>query len=380
MHTKKIGIGKILFKYLFSELLLYCLVSFLFFFVIFFVNNLLVSIQEELVNNVSAALILKFFLYSIPIVIANAAPYAAFVGSLMCLGRFVSEYEFLSLSSLGISDKKIVLPVVAVAIVFSFINFCLNDVLIPYTAPKLNEVFMQMKTQSPAMELQSYSIKRNNDVIIATGLVEKDKVNDILIIDNSEKDKINFLSAKNAVFLSSDNKEILLSLQPLQPRLLTVDSTKSGNFDYAYGEKLTYNFLISEIKDQSVFQIGPGQMSSYDLAKKIKQLHTDKNTSDRYLNWYNLEFQKKFSIPFGTLFFVFLAYALSINLKIYNQGIGFVIGLLISVCYWAVLMFGQQLSVEQDVDSTITAWLPNLILIISASILFWKKLKELKAW
>lgn len=372
---KKNTIGKTLFLYLFQEMLLYCFVSFLFFFVIFFVNNLLVEIQGNLIKNVSLSLILKFFLYSLPIVIANAAPYSAFIGALMCLGRFVSDYEFIALNSLGLSNKKILLPTMAIAIVLSLLNFFVNDILIPYTAPKLNTVYLEMMSENPAMQIQSYSIKRADQTIIAAGEVTKESISDLVIIDTSEKGKLNFLSAKETLLAKNSNPEVLLSLEPINPRLLILNTSNPKAFDYIYGEKLTYNFLTSELQSLGVFSLGPGQLSFFDLYNKIKELKEESTTSTTYINWYNLELHKKFSIPFGALFFIFLAYTLSINLKLYNQGVGFVIGLFISVVYWAILMFGQRVSIDHGLNSTLAAWLPNLLLVAMGIALLWRQTK-----
>ncbi|MBQ7612486.1 MAG: LptF/LptG family permease [Spirochaetaceae bacterium] len=370
---KKLRIGKTLFFYIFTEMMLYCFVSFLFFFVIFFVNNLLVEIQGNLIKNVSIALIMKFFLYSLPIVVANAAPYSAFVGALMCLGRFASDYEFIALNSLGLSHTRILLPTMAVALTFSLLNFFTNDILIPFTAPKLNDTYLEMMSENPAMQLQSHSIRQANQTIIAAGEVTKEGVSDIVIIDSSEPHKTTFLSAKTAKLAKTNNPEILLSLQPIKPRLFILDTHTKYDFDYAYAENMTYNFLASEQQNFGLFSLGPGQLSFSDLRKRIKEIQSESITNTSYLNWYNLELHKKFSIPFGALFFIFLAYTISINLKLYNQGLGFVVGLFISVAYWAILMMGQQLSVENKLDSTIGAWIANAVLLVVALILVWKK-------
>lgn len=373
---KKVGIGKILFRYIFFEILLYSFVAFLFFFVIFFVNNLLVTVQENIIKNVSASLILKFFLYSVPIVIANAAPYSAFVGTLMCLGRFVSDYEFVSLTSLGIPDRKILLPVLAAALCMSAINFAVNDFLIPATAQDLNDTIAELRTENPSMQIQSYSIKKTDKTVIASGEVSKQGINDMLLIDNSQNDTIYFLSAKHAQLVKQDNREIIMSLEPIAPQFFSVKKNNLENFEYAYGEKLSYNFLQAEFPNDAYGLLGPGQYSSYDLAKKIKLMREDESTSPEYLNWYKLEFQKKFSIPFGAAFFILLAYTISCNLKLYNQGLGFVIGLFISVCYWAIFMTGQSLSLDGKVNGIFAAWLPNCLLLFISCVLILKTVRR----
>ena len=374
-NIRKGRIGANIFLYVLSEILLYCFVAFLFFFVIFFVNNLLVNIQDNLIKNVSLSLIMEFFLYSVPVVIANAAPYSAFIGTLMCLGRFVGDSEFIALNALGISDRQILIPVMAAALILGLSNFFLNDFLIPYTAPKLNKIAEEMIRENPATQIQSYSIKKVNKIIIASGKVEKNTVNDLVIIDMTAANTVNILSAKTTQSATPSSSAILMALTPLSPKLLMLNKNAPQTFDYAYGEKLTYNFLLSELDNRTLFSLSPGQLSSRDLAKKINTMKETQETSKEYLNWFALEFHKKFSIPLGAVFFIFLAYWLSRNLKLYNQGVGFVVGLLISVCYWALLMFGQQLAVQRHFHGAVTAWLPNVLLLFIGLALMKHKLR-----
>ena len=272
-NIRKGRIGANIFLYVLSEILLYCFVAFLFFFVIFFVNNLLVNIQDNLIKNVSLPLIMEFFLYSVPVVIANAAPYSAFIGTLMCLGRFVGDSEFIALNALGISDRQILIPVMVAALILGLSNFFLNDFLIPYTAPKLNKIAEEMIRENPATQIQSYSIKKVNKIIIASGKVEKNTVNDLVIIDMTAANTVNILSAKTTQSATPSSSAILMALTPISPKLLMLNKNAPQTFDYAYGEKLTYNFLLSELDNRTLFSLSPGQLSSRDLAKKINTMN-----------------------------------------------------------------------------------------------------------
>ncbi|PIE99099.1 MAG: hypothetical protein CR988_00145 [Treponema sp.] len=374
MRGSRILPSKTIFLYIFKEILLYCGIAFLFFFVIFFVNNILAEIREDLIKNVSLGLILKFMFYSIPIVIANAAPYSALIGTLMCFGRFTSDYEILSMNALGLSSRIILVPTLLAAIFISLLSFFVNDILIPISALKLNKIQIEMMTATPTVDMESYSIKRSKNMVMVTGAVDENVINDLLIIDDSDNESIRFISAGKSLLKSGNGKGILMSIDFEDPILLRINKNDKKDYEFSHGEKLTYNILIKEFKQDAMVGIGPGQLSSYDLYNKIKKMKEDPNASLRRLNFYNLEFQKKFVVPFGAFFFILLAYALSTSVKLYNQGVGFVIGLLISVGYWSVLMGGQQLTVEKNINSFITMWLPNALLLIIAVLLLGKRI------
>ena len=113
-------------------------------------------------------------------------------------------------------------------------------------------------------------------------------------------------------------------------------------------------------------------MTSLDLYRDIQE-KIKEGAAERTLNIYMMEFSKKFSIPFGAFFFVLLAAAISGAGKLHNQSVGFVLGLLICVAYWAFLMGGQTLALSRDLNGSLAVWLPNIMLFVSAIFFFVRK-------
>jgi lipopolysaccharide export LptBFGC system permease protein LptF len=115
---------------------------------------------------------------------------------------------------------------------------------------------------------------------------------------------------------------------------------------------------------------GPREMSSTMILQKINELQDDAKTANIYI----LEFNKRYSIPFGALFFAFLALSLSIVLKNrLKTALG--IGLLSCVLYWAVLMAGQIFSINKEKYGAFIMWLPNILFLFISIILLLVKYK-----
>ena len=90
---------------------------------------------------------------------------------------------------------------------------------------------------------------------------------------------------------------------------------------------------------------------------------TDK-PSDRTLQVYQLEYYKKFSIPFGAFFFVVLAFPLGLLAKKSGSTMGFGVGILISVIYWALLLGGQTLGTRLAWSPFWSIWAPNAAVLL----------------
>ena len=367
----KLG-GAIVFRYIFKELFLYFAVCFLFFFFIFFVNQILLMAEEILSKKAPLKDVMLLMFYSLPFIIATAAPYAALVGTLMGLGRFVSDLEFVSMSALGISSFYMLIPVFSIGLFISIISFITNDIFLPWGSVKFNEVYFNLATSTPALELESFSIKRGNNTIVIAGLIKENIVNNILIVDKTADDETKVLGASKTEIETSDSPSIVMKLNILNPRMLNLDLQDRTKYDVAYGDCITYNVLSEDIRYNFAGSMGPDKMTSLDLYRDIKN-KIKENASERTLNIYMMEFNKKFSIPFGAFFFVMLAAAISGAGKLHNQSVGFVLGLLISVSYWAILMGGQTLALNRNLNGSIAMWLPNAMLFSVAIFFFIKK-------
>ena len=364
---------KQLFLYILKEMLLYFFVCFLFLFFIFFVNNILLLASDVLSKHAPFKDVALLMLYSLPAVIANAAPFAALIGILMGLGRFVSDLEFLSMNALGVSPRFLMLPVLLFGLVVSVVSFFTNDVLLPVSAINFRRVYWDIATSTPALELSSYSIKRNHNAVVVTGLIQDGKIHNLLIVDKNADKAFRILGTQAAEIEKSNDPSIVMSLKMLLPHLLILDSSDKKKYDAVNGETVTYNVLAKSIRSSYFNTIGPSEMSSLDLYKDIKEKQTQ-NEDNRTLNLYWMEFHKKFSIPFGAFFFVLLAFAISSAGKVHNQGVGFVLGLLIAVAYWALFMGGQTLCLRLDWNGTVAMWVPNIMVFAAAIVLLGKKL------
>ena len=347
---------KQLFLYIVKEMLLYFFVCFLFLFFIFFVNNILLLAEDVLSKQAPFKDVALLMLYSLPAVIANAAPFAALIGILMGIGRFVSDLEFLSMNALGISPRFLMLPV-----------------LLPASAVNFRRVYWDIATSTPALELASYSIKRNRNAVVVTGLVQDGKIHNLLIVDKNANKAFRILGTQTAEIEKSDDPSIVMSLKMTHPHLLMLDSSDKKKYDAVTGEAVTYNVLAKSIKSSYFNTIGPSEMSSLDLYKDIKEKQAQ-NEDKRMLNLYWMEFHKKFSIPFGAFFFVLLAFAISSAGKVHNQGIGFGLGLSIAVAYWALFMGGQTLCLRLDWNGSAAMWVPNLVVFVVSIVLLGKRL------
>ncbi len=368
------GINRhVLFRYLMKELFLYFFIAFLFFFMVFFVNQILLLAESVLKQRVPLASVFRLISYSLPMVISQSAPFATLVGFLMCLGRLATENEVLIFRASGQGYRIILIPVLILGLLISITSFFVNDYLLPVGTLKFNRLKKEIIVSNPAVELESNSIKRTNDKTLVIGQVNKQNVSDLIFFDTDSDGKQRIIVADESVVQKSNGVGVLMTLDMQTPTVITLDSSKKKDYEYVYADEMSLNIFESTFFDQNT-KIRPSEMTSYDLSQKIKDMEKQENVKPKELNRYKLEYNKKFSVPFGSIFFAILALPLALLFGKHNgQTIGLIIGLFISVAYWAMMIIGQIFGSRSGLSGFWTMWLPN-ILIGGSGILFYIKL------
>ncbi len=360
----------ILTKYLLKELWVYFLIAFLFFFLIFFVNHLLLTAEDILEKRVPVSQVMLFIFYSLPFIIAQSAPFATLVGFLMCLGRMVSDNEILILRATGHSFAFLITPALILGLLISLASFFVNDYLLPMGTIAYNRLYVSILVSNPSVELESYSIKRYENSTLIIGEVEGTNLSDLMLFDTDSEGQDRVIIASDVTVASPENTGVAMRLDMGNSTSTFFNTSNPATFDFLESQEASMN-LFSSNYFPSFTGSNPREMTFYDLRNEINTMKQVESTDPQVLNSYELEYHKKFSLPFGSIFFAFLAFPVAIVFGKHNgQTIGLIIGITIAVLYWAFLIVGQQFGLRNGIDGFITMWLPNILVAITGLIFF----------
>ena len=357
----------VMMRYLVKELLLYFLIAFL------FMKNQVRSIEKH----VPLMDVMKLMSYSLPFIIAQSAPFGTLVGFLMCIGRLMTDNEILILRATGTSFFRLSLPVIILGIIISIASFFVNDYLLPLGTIQYNKLYKQIIFSNPNVEMESNSIKRTSNSILVIGEVNDRNVSDLLLFDTDNDGNQRLIIASETELLDPSDSTVMMQLRMRNPSVVQFDNENKDTYEYVLSDYTTMNIFASQFIQTNSSGTNPREMTSYDLKKYIEKLKTKKNTSKRTLNTYNLEYHKKFSLPFGSIFFALLAFPLAILFGKHNgQTIGLIIGILISVLYWSLMTLGQIFGLRNGMNGFISMWLPNLLVGIFGCIFIFFLVKK----
>ena len=416
-------LSRTLFMYLIRDIAFAFFISFIFFFCIFFINQLLLMAQQILTKRVPLYQVVLLLFYAAPSIIALSTPFAALMGILMTVGRMSSDNEVLVILASGLSYRMIFLPALVLGIAISIFSFLANDILLPAGQIQFRRLYRRIVLSTPALELEENTVKRFRDTTIVTGPVAGTGISNIIILDRTSTGERRIIVAQDAEL--RDNPGEGLSLDLNNAFIHSAKEIVRDDYDFASTDFLRYWVPQDELI-QALTNITPDQMSSRDvrrdIAVKSLELEQRLNTQygltlgealnlegslrggpddhawhrrnryleafavehqaaissrrDRNLQLFRVELNRKFSVPFGALCFVFLAVSLGLMAKKSGQTMGFIFSLIISVIYWTMLMGGQTFAMRMGYSPFLSLWMKNILAVSIGFILLLYRIRK----
>ena len=365
----------VLITYLIKELLLYFFIAFLFFFMVFFVNQILLMAEDVLKKRVPLMDVVRLMGYSLPFIVAQSAPFATLVGFLMCLGRMMTDNEIMVIRASGKSFLIILVPVLVMGLMISIVSFFVNDYLLPLGTISYNKLYRQILYSDPTIELESNSVKRTEDATLVIGEVTDTMVSDLIFIDMDDRGQMRLIVSGPTEIVNTGEPGILMNLSMDSSTVCIFDLQEQDKYTVMNAGETDMNVFASSFFSDSS-STNPREMTSFDLFKYIKQITEEGTASTLQMNMYRLEFHKKFSLPFASIFFAMLAMPLAIIFGKHNgMAVGLIIGIFLCVAYWAAMIMGQTFGIRQGLDGFWTMWLPDF-LVGFAGLLFYLRLAK----
>ena len=405
--------------YVAREFCISFVVAFLFFFFIFFVNQILLLAEEILTRRVPPLDVVRLIIYSLPSIVALSFPFGALVGALMAIGRFSSDNEIIAFQASGIPSRRLFAPLLVLGFVLSLGSFVMNDYFLPLGTINFGQLYRQLLFSNPELELEPFTVKHYQRSTLITGNVDGRRINDLIILDRTEEGEQRIIAAAQAQLTESGGDAGIVSLMLGDVLTHTTMPDRRGNFSYSEASSMEYNILLQDITF-SLRSPGPREMASYDVWQIIQErrqalearrreqrrlvtslrqaLAADYHAAiagvqreeatlqrvtrdldsaarrtndeaarlivDRTLSNYELEFHKKFAIPFACLTFVLFAFPVGLLTRRAGRAVGFGVGLLISTLYWSMLIAGQTIGINNpSISPALVMWAPNVVIL-----------------
>jgi lipopolysaccharide export system permease protein len=257
---------KIADKYIIKSFLAPFLTTFLIILFVLVMQILWLRFDQIAGKGIEIGIILKFLAYLSLMMVPQTFPIAILLSSIMTMGKMAETYELAALKASGISLKRIMRPLVLVAIIFSGINFLFLNNIFPKAAFKSKNLLVNMQKKKPALaliagrfntEIPGYLIRFDEKYG-----KEKNELKNVLIYDlTDQKGNVKNITAKTGKITTEEGSKYMTFI--LHNGYYNEENDKKTNSR----EKERMPFTKSHFKDYTV-NIDISTLDNVDLEEE----------------------------------------------------------------------------------------------------------------
>ncbi|MBC2850670.1 LptF/LptG family permease [Cetobacterium sp. 8H] len=332
-------------------------------FTFIFLIEIIVSLMENIiVKGISLLDVLRILSFYLPPILSQTIPMGVFLGIMITFAKFTSTSEATAMSSIGMSLRDILKPIVKLSVLITIFVFFLQESIIPRSFSKLEELTIKIAYENPVFQLKERIL-----------IDEVDQYS--LYIDKIDR-KTN--EASNVLIFQKDDKNsfptILLGKKAYWKNInMILEDSKFYTFNPDGMLKVEGEFKQKKIPLSSYFQdinIDVKDIEAMGIGTLIKNLK-DKTNEEKIP--YLVEINRKIAIPLSIIVLSILGVLLSIGHHRSGKGASFGISLIVIFTYIVFLNVGMVMANKGVVSPYVGVWLPNIILFGGTILLYKKK-------
>jgi lipopolysaccharide export system permease protein len=335
--------------------------------ILFILLNIILSLSDLMVDRgITLATLFRLILLKVPALLVVAVPMSALFAVFLGLGRMTHDQEIIALESLGISLKRILLPLILVASLVGIADFAVYNYLVPASESAYQDALRGVIFSQGAPRITANAFFRGpNDQFFYIRRYDETTgtLSDVHIYDTTGQlfpqagTQVTMITAPTGAWTGGEWR--------------LTDATVYG-FDRDGTLVFTASVASLDIPiDQGIADLlsrsrTPTEMGIGELHQRIVQARANGQQVDEYVVEANL----KLSLPLATVIFVLLGGGLSLAFLPRSRAAGVVLGLLLVAIFQGVLWWTQTLGRRGAMNPTLAAWLPDILFGLLGLFLF----------
>ncbi len=348
---------KILSKYLakeFTKLLVLCQIIFVF---IYLIIDFVQKIDNFVHAQVSAGIILSFLIYKIPLMFTQMLPIATLISVIIMFSLLAKRNEFTAMKSCGLDIFRVTQPIFVSAVLLGMICFLLNEMVVPYTSSKVNEIWdVEVDKRNPTQfqGINQYWYKSSDAICWMRHFDYANKSMErptFYFFDNSFR-LIKIIDGEKAVWIGG-------KWHVEQGTVQEFDS--NGGYQTERFETIR---LLSpkETPEDFLRSFGENDRSPEDMSFMRLKHYAQRVSMEGYDNTeYVVYMHYKIAFPFISLMMVFIGIPLSIKFEKISTPFVISLGLCLCFIYYVIFGFARSLGLSGILPPILSVWLANLV-------------------
>jgi LPS export ABC transporter permease LptG len=356
----------------------YILISFirLFFLILFVLYAISVIVQFTEINddinknNISYSILWNYYKYRLPDTLLLIIPISALVATLATFGIMTRNNETVAMKAAGISQYRMAVPVLAIALLLSAVTFNISEKVLPESKIKYDEVTRKIKKKQPQTLEQ---IGRQ----FLFGKAQISNLNRIYYFYQYDESDYKFSKIS---FYDYDPVTMKLAQRLSADSAYWDEEFQGWTFQNGWVQKFMYPGIMTEVFENRIYQLDenpeyfkrtwqtPDQMNYEELRKLIAELRMkgfDPVVEQVRLYW---------KIAYAIVTFVVVIVGIPFSFRMDNKGSlsGIFISLVIVLVYYPMTNVLKHLGYSGVLPPLLAAWGGNLLFIFLSLFLIFK--------
>lgn len=357
---------KILDRYILKQVIEMFLMGVFVFTTIIFASDTFITLIKQIAKfGIPFKVAFIMILLNLPAVVVMTIPMGVLLSTVMTLNRLSLSSEITVMRACGIGLNRIAKPIFLFAVVMSLSSFFINETIVPVMTQQSTKLALWALEQKHIPDgKENFVFKETSEGgvlkrLFYVGQCKKKTLYNVTVLDNSKDGTIQVLQAREG-------------------------KTSPKGWEFEKGAAYTIandgQVLNTTLFDTSVVKFG------LDLSKEAnKNLAKEKNftqllkflsgsdVSDVDRQKYTIELFDKIALPLTTIVFVLVGVPLAITPPRVRYNRGFLFSILIIFAYYVVRALSISFGEAGSLAPFFAAWLPNIMLTIWGTFLYYKK-------
>jgi len=328
---------------------------------LFLLLNIVLSLTPLMVDRgVGMTALLRLVMLELPKLFVLAVPMAALFATFLALGRLMHDREIMAFESIGISLRRILLPLIVAAAVISVFDFAINNWAAPASERAFQRTYLEVVFRQSIPRITPNAVFSGPDNLffyVRRYDASTRTLHDVLIYDT-----------KGDLFPAAPDSEIqvaLITAETGEWMEQTWELRAGRTYGFDSDGTLVYSGGFERLAipvDRSVEQIlsqarSPDEMGISELLARVSQAARSGQRAETYI----LEIHHKVALPLTTIIFVLLGGTLSFTFGARGRAVGIIVSLLLISIFTGLLWWTQALGQRGAMHPILAAWLPNLL-------------------
>jgi len=296
----------------------------------------------------------------IGIVASTVLPVTFLLGILLTVGRMSADSEITAMRACGVGVRAILVPILGLAALMSALSFLLVADVEHRARRELREVVQGMAARGATLEPGRFR-HLGSRVLYADDRLADDTLQGVVVSDHSDPERPLLVFARRG-WIALDEEDASLRVT-LEDGDILIDSD-----DDADGQHIAFQDFETTIDVSELFQVGLHSLRPYDMTlDELRRIAARAEAGDpledlikKRGSMYEVEMQRRFAVPFAPLLFAPLGVVLGMRRRRGARAAGVIVCALVAFGYYALLVFGQRLGVEERLPAALALWIPNL--------------------